>query len=86
MKGIGEALKEKITELAQTGRLVYLEKLRKEFPETLFDLLKVQGLDQESKSSLRQTRDQIVATAGKGMQGEPTLEARGFGERLKKKF
>lgn len=43
-KGIGEALAEKITTLARTGKLSYHEELRSEFPETLFELLRVPGL------------------------------------------
>ncbi len=43
-KGIGEALAKKITTLARTGKLPYHEELRSEFPETLFELLKVPGL------------------------------------------
>jgi DNA polymerase (family 10) len=43
-KGIGPALSEKITELATTGRLAYYDELRREFPPTIFDLLKIPGL------------------------------------------
>jgi DNA polymerase (family 10) len=43
-KGIGPALSEKITELVTTGRLAYYDELRKEFPATIFDLLKIPGL------------------------------------------
>jgi DNA polymerase (family 10) len=43
-KGIGPALSEKITELVTTGRLAYHEELKKEFPATIFDLLKIPGL------------------------------------------
>ena len=44
IKGLGEALEQKITELVTTGKLEYLEKLRAQFPETLFDLFKIPGL------------------------------------------
>jgi DNA polymerase (family 10) len=43
-KGIGPALSEKITELVTTGRLSYYDDLRREFPPTIFDLLKIPGL------------------------------------------
>jgi len=43
-KGIGPALSEKITELVTTGRLSYYDELRREFPSTIFDLLKIPGL------------------------------------------
>lgn len=44
IKGIGEALQEKLHELASTGKLAYHENLRAEFPSGLFDLFKIQGL------------------------------------------
>jgi DNA polymerase (family 10) len=42
--GIGTAIAAKIFELVTTGRLEFYEKLRAEFPETLFDLFELQGL------------------------------------------
>jgi len=42
--GIGAAIAAKISELVQTGRLEFYEKLRAEFPATLFDLFELQGL------------------------------------------
>jgi DNA polymerase (family 10) len=44
IKGIGSALRDKLHELASTGKLGFHEKLRAEFPETLFELFDVQGL------------------------------------------
>ena len=44
IKGIGKALQEKLHELASTGKLVFHENLRGEFPEGLFDLFGIQGL------------------------------------------
>lgn len=44
VKGIGQALADKITELVTTGRLDYYEKLKSEFPEGFQDLLKIPGL------------------------------------------
>jgi len=42
--GIGEALAKKITELVTTGKLRYLDELKKEVPEGLIDLLSIPGL------------------------------------------
>lgn len=42
--GVGEALAKKITELLQTGKLDYLEQLKKEIPTDLIDLLNIPGL------------------------------------------
>lgn len=44
IKGIGKALQEKLHELASTGKLVFHENLRGEFPKGLFDLFGIQGL------------------------------------------
>ncbi len=44
IKGIGEALRDKLHELAATGELVFHEKLKAEFPDGLFALFDLQGL------------------------------------------
>jgi DNA polymerase (family X) len=44
IKGIGDALQEKLHELASTGRLEFYENLKAEFPEGLFQLFDIQGL------------------------------------------
>lgn len=44
IKGVGQALEEKIEELVTTGRLHYLEELRAQFPHTLFELFQIPGL------------------------------------------
>lgn len=43
-KGIGKALTDKLHELATTGKLEYYENLKAEFPATIFDLFRIQGL------------------------------------------
>ena len=44
IKGIGEALQQKITELVTTGRLEYYENLKASLPVGLMDLLELQGV------------------------------------------
>ena len=44
IKGVGDALEQKITEFVTTGALGYHEKLKAKFPRTLFDLFKIPGL------------------------------------------
>jgi DNA polymerase (family 10) len=44
IKGLGDALQDKLHELATTGALGFYDKLKAEFPDTLFDLFEVQGL------------------------------------------
>ena len=42
--GVGKAISEKIDELLETGKLQFLEKLKREVPPTLADWLQVPGL------------------------------------------
>ena len=44
IKGLGDALQQKLHELASTGKLDFYEKLRAQFPSTLFELFNLQGL------------------------------------------
>ena len=44
IKGIGDALEQKITELVTSGSLDYLDTLRAKFPESLFELFDIPGL------------------------------------------
>jgi len=44
VKGIGEALSDKIIELYETGRLEFYENLKNSIPPGLFDILKIQGI------------------------------------------
>ncbi|HXZ25525.1 MAG TPA: DNA polymerase/3'-5' exonuclease PolX [Nitrospiria bacterium] len=54
-KGLGSALCDKITELVTTGRLHYYDELRREFPATIFELLKIPGLGPKKVRLLYQT-------------------------------
>jgi len=85
--GIGEAIAAKISELVETGRLEFYEKLRAEFPATLFDLFELQGLGPKKIKALY---EQL------GVTGIPELEAAcksgsvaalaGFGEKTAAKM
>jgi DNA polymerase (family X) len=55
IKGIGDALRDKLHELASTGALVFHEKLRAEFPPGLFDLFDLQGLGPKKVKALYDT-------------------------------
>ena len=44
VKGLGEALQDKLHEMASTGRLEFFEKLKTEYPAGIFELFDVQGL------------------------------------------
>lgn len=52
IKGIGEALQQKLHELASTGKLEYWENLRGEFPDTIFELFDIQGVGPKKVKAL----------------------------------
>ena len=54
--GVGEAIAEKIDELMRTGKLQFLEKLKKEVPESLADWLKVPSLGPKKISMIWKAR------------------------------
>jgi DNA polymerase (family 10) len=54
--GIGDALAKKITELVLTGKLEYLERLKKEVPTGLIDLLGIPGLGPKKVAALYKNR------------------------------
>ncbi|MEM0896876.1 MAG: DNA polymerase/3'-5' exonuclease PolX [Verrucomicrobiota bacterium] len=57
IKGIGDALAAKLHELASSGKLEFYEKLRGEFPETIFELFEIQGLGAKKIKALHEQLD-----------------------------
>ena len=54
IKGIGEALRDKLHELATTGSLKFHQDLRAEFPPGLFELFDLQGLGPKKVKALHE--------------------------------
>jgi len=54
LRGIGEALAKKLSELVATGRLAYLERLRTEVPRGLRDWLRIPGLGPKRARTIHQ--------------------------------
>jgi DNA polymerase (family 10) len=54
IKGLGEALREKLHELAGTGRLRFHEELRAGFPAGFFELFDIQGLGPKKVKALHE--------------------------------
>jgi DNA polymerase (family 10) len=54
IKGIGEALRDKLHELATTGSLQFHQDLRAEFPPGLFELFELQGLGPKKVKALHE--------------------------------
>ncbi|HLB45592.1 MAG TPA: DNA polymerase/3'-5' exonuclease PolX [Anaerolineales bacterium] len=85
--GVGEAIAEKIDELLTTGKLEFFEKLKKEVPPTLIDVLKVSGVGPKKAALFWKqldltTLDQLKAAAQAGkLRGLP-----GMGEKSETKI
>ncbi len=52
IKGVGDALQQKLHELASSGRLIFHEELKGQFPDGLFELLELQGLGPKKVKAL----------------------------------
>ncbi len=83
VKGIGEGLGEKITELVQTGKLEYYERLKKSLPQGLVEMLGIQGLGPKRIKILYEklkikTVDQLKESAEK----HRLEKLKGFGEKI----
>lgn len=82
VKGIGEGLAEKITEVVQTGKLKYYDDLKKSLPEGLVEMLGIQGLGPKRVKLLYdklkiKTIDQLKESAEK----HKLAKLEGFGEK-----
>ena len=82
LPGIGDALREKITTLVNTGKLPYLEELRTTIPPGLLSLLDLPGL---GPKKLRILRDQLkiesIEALTKACQDGRLASLDGFGEK-----
>lgn len=87
VKGIGEALNKKITELVLTGRLKYYEDLKASVPEGLLDMLKIPGL---GPKRVRTIYEQLNITSVRELEyaclENRLLDLPGFGEKMQNKI
>ncbi len=86
LKGVGEALEQKITELVTTGRLKYYEDLRAKFPDSLFDLFRIPGLGAKRIKTLYDDLD--IKTLGEleyACTENRLITLKGFGPRMQQK-
>jgi DNA polymerase (family 10) len=80
--GIGKAISEKITELVQTGRLAYYDKLRDEFPPDILTLFDIQGLGGKKIKALWDAlRIDSVTKLERVCKSGAVAELPGFGEK-----
>lgn len=87
VKGIGEAINKKITELITTGRLEYYENLKASIPGGLVEMLKIPGLGPKKIKTLYDKLD--IKTIGEleyACLENRLVELSGFGEKTQKKI
>ena len=82
IKGIGEALEQKITELVETGKLKYYDELKASIPPGLIEMLEISGLGPKKIQALNQklgidSVEKLEAACKKGK----VAELDGFGEK-----
>jgi DNA polymerase (family 10) len=85
--GVGKSIAETITEFLQTGRVQKLELLRKKYPRSLLQLLRIQGLGPKAVNRLRaelgvQTLDDLRRVLAE----HKLRELKGFGQKSEEKL
>ena len=87
VKGIGEALAQKITELKTTGRLEFFEKLRASVPAGLVEMLSIPGVGPKKVKALH---DKLgiasIATLQAACAAGQVAALEGFGEKTQQKI
>src|SRR5471032_3126354 len=82
IKGIGEALEQKITELVETGKLKYYDELKASIPSGLIEMLEISGLGPKKIQALNKRLgiDSIEKLEAACKSGK-VAELDGFGEK-----
>ncbi len=87
IKGLGDALQQKLHELATTGKLEYYDKLKAEFPEGIMELFEVQGLGPKKIALLHQQLGVgSIADLKRVCQSGAAAKLAGFGEKTVQKL
>ncbi|MAS93661.1 MAG: histidinol-phosphatase [Verrucomicrobiales bacterium] len=87
IKGIGDALQQKLHELASTGKLEYYEKLKSDFPDSLFELFKIQGLGPKKVKAVYESLGvDSIAKLKEACESGKLAELSGFGKKTAEKI
>jgi DNA polymerase (family 10) len=82
IQGVGQAISDKIQELATTGHMAFYEKLRAEVPPSLVELLRIQGLGPKTVRQLHQDLGiETVADLRRAAESGRLREQRGMSAR-----
>ena len=87
IKGIGEALRDKLHILASTGSLPFLDKLKAEFPDTIFELFDINGLGAKKIAALySELGVGSIADLQRACESGEAARLAGFGEKTTSKL
>ncbi len=87
IKGIGEALQKKITELAATGKLPYYDELKASIPPGLLEIIQIPGVGpKKAKALLDQLGVKSVAELEAACLAGKVAGLEGFGEKTQAKI
>ena len=87
IKGLGEALRDKLHEMATTGRLEFYEKLKAEFPDTIFELFDVSGLGPKKIAALHgELGVSSIADLKRACESGEAAKLSGFGAKVVQKI
>ena len=87
IKGIGNALVEKITELAQTGELEYYNTLKASIPPGLIEMLDVQGMGPKKVKAINEKLGvETIEELEKACEAGKVAELDGFGAKSQEKI
>ncbi|MCC6488411.1 MAG: DNA polymerase/3'-5' exonuclease PolX [Candidatus Hydrogenedentes bacterium] len=86
IKGVGDALEQKIEELVTTGKLEYHQELRSKFPESLFELFGIPGLGAKRiKAVYEELGITSLAELEAACHDARLATLKGFGEKMQEK-
>ena len=84
--GVGDALSKKLVELVETGKLAFLDELRKSLPEGLPDLFRIQGLGPSKVRALYEQLDvKSIAELEYACNENRLVTLKGFGQKTQDK-
>ena len=81
VQGVGESLEQKLVELLDTGTLEYYESLRREFPPTVLEFLKIPGVGPKTVKLLMEAGIVTVEQLEHAAQQGQLRTMRGLGEK-----
>lgn len=82
LPGIGESMAEKITEIARSGRLKQLEELKKQLPESLRDIMKLEQMGpQRTKILYEELNIESIQDLKKAAKNGDIEKLEGFGKK-----